>query len=399
MAMKLFDNTARDHEGPARYAEPSFSYLNRSARPAVKRIRQVLEAWFGQYPESEQAELRGRFRSNDDRQHNSAFFELLLHEVLAAMGCFVEIHPSPLDSGTTRHPDFLVRPRAGSCFYVEAILATAESAEESAARARKNEVYDALNRLDSPNFFVGLDIAGAPSTPPSAKRIRAFLKKRLDKLDPDEIGAHWKSGQIKAVPKWPYEHDGWSITFYPIPKSPKLRGQSGVRPIGMVSPEARFVDSSTPIRNAIVEKAGRYGDLKLPYIIAVNALDEAPVDKIDIMDALFGNEQYTVAFGKTGMVSEPEISRAPNGAWTSEARPRYTRVSAVLLTLGLFPWTVGSARTYLVHNPWAQRPYSSPLTRLPQGIPEDGQIRWQEGDSLYEILGLPPQWPDLSPGN
>jgi hypothetical protein len=315
------------------------------------------------------------------------------------MGCSVEIHPSALDSGTTRRPDFFVKPLVGSCFYVEAILATAEPAEESAARARMNEVYDALNRLDSPNFFVGLDIVGAPATPPSARRIRAFLKAQLDQLDPDEIGARWKSSGIKTVPQWHYEHDGWEITFYPLPKSPKLRGQSGVRPIGMRGHEGRFVDSGTPIRNAIVAKAGRYGDLELPYVIAVNALDEASVDKIDIMDALFGKEQYTVTFGKTGMVSEPEMSRAPNGAWISESGPRNTRVSAVLLTVRLFPWTVGRAGIYLIHNPWAQRPYSSPLTCLPQGIPEDGQMRWQEGDSLYEILGLPLRWPSLSSDN
>lgn len=397
--MRLFDNITRHYEGPALYAEPSFSYLNRSARPAATRIRQALDAWFARYPQSGQADLRGRFRSKDDRHHNSAFFELLLHELLTRMGCSVEIHPSPPDSQITRHPEFLVQPSQGSCFYMEAILATAESEEESAARARMNEVYDALNRLDSPNFFIGLEIAGLPQSPPRAKRIRAFLKAQLNKLDLDEIAERWKSGGIKAVPHWRYEHEGWSITFYPIPKSPKLRGRSGARPIGMLGHEPKFVDSSTPIRNAILAKAGRYGDLDLPYVIAVNALDEASVDETDIMDALFGAEQYTVALGPTGVISYPEVSRAPNGAWTSESGPRYTRVSAVLVAVRLSPWTVGSAAVWLIHNPWAQRPYSSPLTRLPQGTPEAGRMNWHDGDSLHDVLGLPSGWPVFSPAD
>jgi hypothetical protein len=391
--MKLFDDTSHDYEGPALSAESSFSYLNRSARTKAERIRQTLEMWFARYPRAEQADLRGRFRSGDDRQHHSAFFELLLHEVLQKIGCAVEIHPSVHGGETTRHPDFLVEPSEGSCFYVEAVVATGESAEESAARARMNQLNDALNRLDSPDFFVGLDISGLPDTPPPGRRLRAFLQARLSRLDPDEIAENWDSGGKNAVPHWDFSHEGWSITIYPIPKSTGLRGKKGIRPIGIQSEGFRFADSRTPVRNAILAKAGRYGDLELPYVVAVNALAKLGVDEIDIMEALFGKEQYVVPFGQTGMVGEPEMSRAPNGAWTSEFGPRYTRVSAVFLAIGLSPWTLGRTAIRLVHNPWAQRPYSSPLTRFPQGIPKEGKMLWQGGDSLHEVLGLPSGWP------
>jgi hypothetical protein len=390
--VKLFDDIVREYEGRAMYAEPSFAYLNRSARPAAERIRQTLETWFSHYPSEGQTDLCGRFRSDVDQHHYSAFFELLLHESLLRMGCRVEIHPNIAEDETTKRPDFLVESPHGHRFYIEAVLATGESAEEAAARARMDVVYDAINRLDSPGFFVGMDISGAPDTPPSARHIRAFLKARLDALDPDEVSEHLKLGGIRAIPHWRYEHEGWRIDFHPIPKSPKMRGKSGVRPIGMRSFEAKFVDSSTPIRDAIVAKAGRYGDLELPYVIAVNALDESSVDRIDVMDALFGEEQYIVTFGQSG-ISESEMSRAPNGAWMSGSGPRYTRVSAVLVAVRLLPWTVGSAGVCLIHNPWAQRPYFSELTRLPQGIPQDGRMEWQDGESLAEVLELPAGWP------
>jgi hypothetical protein len=226
--------------------------------------------------------------------------------------------------------------------------------------------------------------------------MRSFLYSKLEELDPDEIDARLKSGGIQALPRWPYEHDGWIITFYPIPKRPGLRGKGCVRPIGGLSYMDGFVDSSTPIRKAITAKAGRYGDLELPYVIAVNALDEASVDVIDIMNALFGEEKCIVSSGEDGGISGAGITRVPNGAWTSESGPRNTRVSAVLLAVLLYPWTVGSAVVRLIHNPWARRPYSSPLTCLPQGIPEDSAIKWLEGKSLHELLGLVPKWPVLS---
>jgi hypothetical protein len=389
--MRLFDDIIRDDEGPALHAEPSFAYLNRSARSECDRIREMLEAWFLRYPSQEQADLRGRFRSDNNWHHHSAFFELCLHELLLRMSCRVEIHPSAGNSATKR-PDFLVESKYGSHFYTEAVLATAEAARDTAARARMNAVYDALNRLDSPNFFVGMDLRGAPETPPRARKIRAFLKGHLDKLDPDNIVALWKSGGIDAVPHWHYEHEGWEIDFYPIPKSPNLRGRKGIRPLGVWSHEGQFVNSSAPIRDAIINKAGRYGDLDLPYVIAVNALDRNIVHQIDIMEALFGKEQWTATWEQSGL-SETEMTRIPNGVWTSKSGPTYTRVSAVLVTIQLLPWTVASADICLYHNPWAEKLYSSELTRLPQAIPQGDHMERQDGESLAAVLQLPLRWP------
>jgi len=392
--MRLFDQIDRHDEGPAQYAEPQFAYLNRSARTIFSRTREVVEAWFSRYPVPEQAELRARFRFRNDAQHLSAFFELFLHELLLQLGCSVTIHPSP-SQATSRHPDFLVESPSGGCFYIEAVLATDESEEDAAARARMNVVYDALDRLDSPNFFIGLELRGAPKTPPRAGPMRSFLRQRLAELNADDITQLLQSGDFDALPRWRFEHEGWEIDFFPIPKSPRARGKPGIRPVGMRMPEAFWSDPSAAIRNAIVGKAGQYGDLDLPYVIAVNAL-EAGVDRIDIMEALFGKEKCMFALTPSGP-SEPEIAVEPDGVWTSRSGPRYTRVSAVLLTSPVLPWNVPRAEICLYHNPWARRPYTSELTRLPRAIPDatsGGHMQWQDGESLATIFGLPPKWPE-----
>lgn len=390
--MTLFDDITRHGQGPANYAEPDFPYLNRSARQDVTKIRDVLDDWFSRYPSIGKKDLRGRFRSKINTQHRSAFFELFLHELLLRLGCRVKIHPGIKES-TRRHPDFLVgSPRYGS-FYLEATLATDETVEKAAARLRMNEVYDTLNRLNSPNFFIGMNIKGSPRTPPPAKQIRSFLEKKIHLLDPDEIATILKSGGIKALPHWHYRYGEWEIDFYPIPKSPNLRGMPGVRTVGIRFYGVHWSNSRAVIRKAIVSKSKRYGILKLPLVIAVNALGEY-VDRTDVMDALFGKEQFIVQLTRDGNVSEPEMTRAPDGTWTSKKGPRYTRVNAVLIAISLFPWNIPRANIRLYHNPYTKKRFESELTRLPQAIPQDDHMILQDGGSLETIFGLPPGWPE-----
>lgn len=107
------------------YGEPVFDYYNRSARRDVAVIREILEGWFTRFPGSAQADVRQRFRPQIERQHQGAFFELYLHELLTRLEYRIEAHPE-VDEPT--HPDFLLR-KEDRRFYLEATIA-AESDEE-----------------------------------------------------------------------------------------------------------------------------------------------------------------------------------------------------------------------------------------------------------------------------
>lgn len=373
-----------------------FSFLNRSDRPVITRVRDLLETWFLRYPASEQADMRGRFRSKDDLQHYSAFHELFLHALLLQLGCAVEIHPRLPGSETTR-PDFRVTCRNGSSFFLEAIPTSGQSGEERAALARMNDVYDALNRLESPNFFIGLEILGSPDTPPRASYIRRSLRKNLDRLDPDDIAELWEFDP-EAIPRWRYEHDGWVLRAYPIPKSEEARGDSDVRPIGVWSPLGGFpeIRPEEAIRKAILAKVGRYGNLQLPYVIAANLRTELPSSRSDVLDALFGDGQIVVSRRKKdGQNQTSRIKRAGNGVWASNSGPQNQGVSAVLVTHSIDYFNLANADVCLYHNPWATRPYDTAMTRLSEAtVKEDPEIiDWQEGESLAELLGLPDNWP------
>ena len=390
--MKLFDKIQRTGDEAAGYAEPNFVYLNRTARKEFAQIRNLLEKWFDRYPTSGQQDLRSRFRSPNDYQHQAAFFELFLHELLFRLNCNLVLHPSLKE--TTKAPDFLVESQVNHNFYLEATIATGESADEVAARARENNVYDVLDRLiNSPDYFLWLTVHGAPATPPPAKKLASFLSSQIDILNYDEIIKVYELHGYRSLPSWHFEHEGWKIDVRPTPKTSKARGKIGIRPIGMRSMGFNHIDHRTPIRDSIIKKGRKYGELDLPYVVAVNATE--PVDETDIMEALYGKEQYSMEISDDNtVITEPKMTRVPDGAWVGPKGHRYTRISAVLLVTRLTTWNIPRTILRLYHNPWAKKPYQSVLTRLHQAIPENGEIHWLDGENASTLFGLPPSWPE-----
>ncbi len=132
----------------------------------------------------------------------------------------------------------------------------------------------------------------------------------------------------------------------------------------MICSEAKWIDDVTPIRDAVLEKADRYGTLDRPYIVAINAM----------------------AF----TLDESDVAEALTGLW---GHLRVKQVSTVLLASWLMPISAAHAPIGLFHNPNAERPYSGVLTALSQGFTEEGKIRMVAGRSLGDVFDLPDGWP------
>ena len=102
--MLIFTERERTDESVKAWSEPSFGFLDRSARPSIARVRAAIESWAGKYPTAELPSIRGNFRSRHHAQHEGALFEVLLHELLLTLGCTVDLHP-PMPA-TRNTPDF-----------------------------------------------------------------------------------------------------------------------------------------------------------------------------------------------------------------------------------------------------------------------------------------------------
>lgn len=378
--MNLFDGIERTDLRRGWHAETAFSFLNRSARPDVARVRALLELWLTHYPTEHRPDLIRRFRAPGRRGHEAPFFELFLNELLLRLGFRATVHPEL--GWTKRHPDFFAESDNGTSFFLEAAVVRDESSGATREREQEDRIYDALNQLDSPNFFLKIQILGRTSQAPSARRIRHFLRAHLLNLDPD--------GPIRDG--WEYTGEGWRLLFQPIAKSPGSRGTPGLRPLGVLSSRSKWVSTSAAIRKEIAGKATRYGTLDRPFVIAVNVTSEWGCDDDDIIDALFGTKSEIFRPAGTG-VEHLCTRRNPDGAWRGPKGPSNTRNSAVLLVKGAAPWNVPTAQLRLFVNPHAQRPLGDALNRLPRAFVEGDYVQLVDGMTSVRVFELSERWP------
>jgi hypothetical protein len=74
----LFDNVDRVDFNRVDHSESRFFYLNRSAHRRHDYIRETLQEWFDAFDATAEKREKTRtdFRSQNDKEHLSAFFEL-----------------------------------------------------------------------------------------------------------------------------------------------------------------------------------------------------------------------------------------------------------------------------------------------------------------------------------
>jgi hypothetical protein len=386
VVVPLFDERVETIGDRAKlYAESTFEYYNRSARTDIARIKQVLEEWYAHFPEDAKVDLRKRFRSPSERQHQAAFFELYLHELALKLGYTISAHPE-VEEPT--HPDFLLSKNGNPKFYLEATIA-AESDDKASEQKRMDQVYDTLNNMVSPDFLVSLRVRGAPQTSPPGRRLRERIQRWFATLDWPTVRDSWERDGFEGLPMLSWEYEGWSLLIQPIPKTQEKRGSADVRPIGLTMPlEVNFLAVDEDIKCA-VEAKNKYGTLDLPFVVAINVIGDF-CSQYDVANALFGHE--TVIFSPTG--TRPG-ERLHDGAWDGPKGPRNTTISAVLVYRQLRSWNAKQTVSWFFHNPWARIPLPTDALPFTQFVPDQqsGKLKKLDGRNPGSYLDLQDPWP------
>jgi hypothetical protein len=277
---------------------------------------------------------------------------LYLHELFIRLGYDITC-ASLLSNG--RDIDFLLR-RGESAFYLEATIARRSHAE-CAADARRNRIYREMDRLET-DFMLSIIIdAPGPSDMKNVGKLRQRLQDWLGTLDLDEAEQQWNT--LGEGPTFPWaDETGWSLVFRTFPSRPEYRGQPASRPLGMIMDETGgLIDDERPLRRALNDKAPRrYGDLTLPYVVAIA---EEPFSSDDEewhrTNLLYGHDAIAYGDGQP-----PRRVRESDGIWRGPAAaPRHRRIASVLLTSDLTPWTIDPAELELWDNPFANQPVPS----------------------------------------
>ncbi|HVT18580.1 MAG TPA: hypothetical protein VHQ90_20675 [Thermoanaerobaculia bacterium] len=382
----LFRTTSQSDPAPRWGGETHYAYLERSAHSIAIAVRDLLERWFQLFPEDGRAEIATRVRSGDEANFMSAFCELYLNALLHGLGYSVEVHPEPNPALKTR-PDFLVKAEGADAFYLEATVATELSTADRGVSRLRETVLRAINQMESPKFFLNVTERGNPATVPSSKKLRSDLTQWLSTLDPDEAMRLLKEGGPHSLPTFMYRYEGWTVEFSAMPKSPKLRGQRGVRTIGIHSTGGfTRVLTAEAVKRALKRKIGKYGKLDLPYIVAVNA-SESFGDSTATHEALFGSEVFIVNDEDEG---GGILSRQQDGFFS--VKDRNTRLSAALILPGLHPTTIAVTEPRLFHNPSAKLPLDGRICLLSQGRARDGVIEILPGIPARELLKVDSDW-------
>ena len=308
------------------------------------------------------------------------------------MGYDLQIHPA-LPS-VTSHPDFLAIGPAGQSFYMVATQATPPRTDVAAER-RINVLYDSLNRMQSPNFFLEVQLRGNTEANIPVRRLRQQLERWLTNLDVTEIEQNYQNQTYDNLPKFEWPFDSLHLTFTPMPKSPAMRGRAGVRPIAVQMPLGfRVVSVHKDIRAAVEGKAQKYGNLAHPLIIAIN-VDEDFCEWDDIANALFGDEYTADHLLPDGTWRHEPTARLRNGAFYDPHGPRNRTVSAVIVTRRMSPTTLRMQSIRVVHNPYTTAPLAPEWLGLPQLVAQmtNGTLEARAGRCAADILGVAQPWP------
>lgn len=383
---RVFDAVERTDANPAKHSEGGFTFLNRVAGQFWDRTRDTLEQWVSNLPNGERADLVARLRSNDDGQAMAAYWELYLHEALLGQGFTLTLHVRLPDARA--RPDFLVE-RADISFLLEATRVGSPEAE-AAASHRRDTVYDLLEQLDSPDFFLWLRVESEGRASPSARRMRDAVSRWLSGLDYESVLRAFDEG-FDALPVYTWEDDDWRVAFRPIAKGP-ARGRPGVRPLGVFEVGgAQVVDDVGQVRRNLEEKARSYGRPDIPLVIAL-AVDSGFFDpEYTVTNALFGRQ----AVQWNSETLEATEGRLPDGLWRGSRGPRNKRVAAVLAVGNVRPYHFTDREPVLWHNPWA-------TVSLPDIFPWEsvsvdlagGELRRRPATQrTHEILSVPEGWP------
>lgn len=343
--INIFSEIERTDPSPARHGESHSQFIDRVAGSFWEQVRDLTEDWFARLCSDAQADVRGRLRSKDDRQSKGAFFELYLHECLLRMDYAVTCHPQV--EGTSRRPDFLAE-KDGSVVFIEARAASSSDVSVG-ADARIKTLYESLDKMNSPNFFLWIDVERQGGGPLRTRPLRSALEKWLAELNPDDYRD--RGNGRGDLPDMHYKMDGWRIQFHAFPKSLEARGREGARPLGIFGGgRASWAHDEEGIKNALSDKGSAYGPLGAPYVVAV-ALSSLTTDDYDVKNALYGTGTLLNGTAPGGETNSDTLVRKPDGYWYKGDRWDHRHVSAVLVVRQLRPALVGTQQHTIWEHP------------------------------------------------
>ena len=259
----LFDNKPRNYTKPARRAETTYSFLDRSSKPEFGRVRGMLERWVERLPKKQQRDTVARVRHNppgsqqDELQFNAAFFEVFLHEFLLGTGGEVVIEP--MIDGLT--PDFGVTEELADGSQLTCLVEAKDIDLERGTKLERDwnelKVLDTLNEISSPDFRLHIRMEGKLESLPRKAHLKRTFEKLLRGAKYEEVLLISQGQQglnLEHLPSSSFQHGSWTVVGHLLPMLPERRGNT-VGFVGVVSMGVDNVDDIGKTKDRLYDKA------------------------------------------------------------------------------------------------------------------------------------------------
>jgi hypothetical protein len=316
--------------------------------------------WLDEVPEHWRSTWKRRLQSRLEHPHLSVRLELYLHHHFKNSGWSVEIEPELFE--TPNRPDFRIT-RNADCLIVEGkVVLDEETIAQETERLR--QLADNLGGKLSREIIIE-PLSDLPSSLPT-RRIKAQIE-------------HWANTQVDEVVEFDLsdEHLGTQYMLKII-ILPRYHNSTQLASVSGMKSGVHILTIGKRVRDALEQKAGKYGSINLPFIIAIHGAGQFPVKTSDELDALFGDRIWSVHSG-----SQVTERRRPNGFFTSEREGgyRHQHVSAVLFYRFKWLGDTHAHMAHIYHNPFASKPLNAELfPGVPQALlDDDGILKWING--------------------
>jgi hypothetical protein len=365
--------------------------LNQAAGPGWSAVRDEIERWFSLYvedaPPEKARDLRARFRERDPRQHLGAWWELYTHRLLRALCPHGRVAVEPPLAGVGTKADFVIFPSDSQSPKLVVESTTTVSgivADEGRESPLVAYVLDTIDEIQCPEFQIHLQLRTVGVEQPKKGEIQRPIECWLATLDYEAERAKRNERRFWERPSERIPFRDWEIEIQPIPMLTPIEDK---RLIGIGPSVAGYVADRDRIKQKVLEKAGHYGSLAAPFVVAL-----APTSPIlhehDVVGGLLGTltRKFDPEHPEGG-----ELFLVRDGAWGDGAED----VSGVLTGAAIAPWTVAKYPPVLWLNPTTPHPLGECLNKLVRvELTELGEpLTHEPSASIAELLGLEPEWP------
>jgi hypothetical protein len=377
---KWLEGLRKKYPVVSQYTAPFIAKL--AFDPVLLNQRNKIEEWFKPLPDNAKPDICQRLRSEVSQQHFGAYYEILLYQFLRSLGYSADLHPEL----NGFQPDLLIMAENLNNPIIVEVATIFDDPHWQKEERKFNLILDELSKIN--HYFLVNVVVESEFIPENVDyaRLNEFVIRWLDSFDTEKTRElHETEYKVNAL--------HLNLTMFPL----RMRRKSSI--IGAHSLPVRWIES-IQLKRVLQKKINKYKiakKLNWPFLIAVS-LTDAPLDRDDIVDELFGKMTFNICRDQKGHVVNTKWKLSSNGLITPKpglgGKARNTRLSAVIDIKS--KWLERAKRSTLakraysfsiIHNPYASAPLNIKFLKgYPQFMPvaEDDKsisMTWIDNDS------------------